>query len=130
MYTTHFKGIIGELEFITHLIKKDYSVLTPINPNSIYDLVLEQGGKFTRIQVKYLTPKYGRLRVELDRPKRQTKAYKDRGVDAMGIFDSKNKKFYLIPISYIRNKSEIWLRVEKPKNSQVKNINLASKFEI
>ena len=112
-----------------HLVEKGYVVLTPINSNSCYDIVAEKDGKFTRIQVKYLTSKNGRLRVELDRPKRKTKTYMDRDVDAMGVYDSKNKKFYLIPISSIHHKSEIWLRVSQPRNSQVKNINFAEEFE-
>jgi hypothetical protein len=131
MNSTHSKGVLGELLYTAHLIEKGFTVLSPVNPNSSYDLAIEDTrGNFSRIQVKYLTPKHGRLRVELDRPKRKTKTYMERGVDAMGIYDSTNKKFFLIPITKVKNKSEIWLRVNKPKNGQIKNINLAKQFEI
>lgn len=130
-YPTHTKGVIGELEFTVHLIKRGYNVLNPVNPNSSYDLAIEKDGKFTRIQIKYCTPKStGILRVELDRPMRKTKNYLDRDVDAMGAYDSINHNFYLIPVSAIKTKTEIWLRIKEPKNKQVKKINLAEKYKI
>lgn len=130
MQITHNKGLLGELAFTFRLIQKGYTILSPINPNSSYDLVIEKDGIFTRIQVKYCTPHNGRLRVELSRPERTALSYKERGVDAMGIYDGKNHKFYLIPTSNIKNKDEIWLRVEKSKNSQIKKVHSAEKYEI
>jgi hypothetical protein len=130
MYPTHRKGLLGELEFILHFIKKGYTVLTPVNPNSSYDMVIEKDGKFQRIQIKYCTPTHGVLRVELERPKRTTLPYKDRGVDAIGVYEATHEKFYLIPIEKAVTKSEFWLRVEDTKNSQKKHIHLASDFEI
>ena len=130
MFTSHEKGVLGELAFTIHLIQRGYTILNPLNPNSSYDLVAEKNGNFMRIQVKYCTPRNGRIRVELERPKRKTKNYRDRNVDAMGAYDSQSEKCYLIPISQINEKSEIWLRVDNPKNSQQKKINYASKYEI
>lgn len=118
------------MEFSLYLLKKGYNVLQPINPNSSYDLVIEKDGSFTRLQVKYLTLRKGVLRVELDRPKRRTLSYKQRDVDAMGIYEVSEHKFYLIPIDKISTFTEFWLRVKEPKNAQVKNIHLAQEFEI
>ncbi len=130
MYSSHKKGILGELEFALHLIKQGYTVLQPVNPNSSYDLVTEKENTFQRIQVKYLTPKNGILRIELERPKRKTANYRSREVDAFGVYDPSHQKFYLIPIGKITSKSDFWLRVEKPKNAQLKNVHLAQEFEI
>jgi len=130
MYSTHQKGVLGELEFALHLINQGYTVLQPLNPNSSYDLVTEKDGVFYRIQVKYLTLRHGILRIELERPKRQTLSYRQRGVDAIGVFESTQHKFYLIPIKKIPSVSDFWLRVSKPKNAQVKNIHFAKEFEI
>ena len=131
MYSTHLKGILGELEFTTHLIRQGFTVLNPINPNSSYDLVIEKNGKFTKIQIKYCTPrKTGILRVELDRPMRKTKNYLEREVDAMGVYDSINHNFYLVPVNSIKSKTEIWLRIKDTKNKQLKKINLAKKYKI
>ena len=130
MFTSHKKGIIGELEYALHLIKSGYVVLQTINPNSSYDLVIEKEKVFQRIQVKYLTPKNGILRIELEKPKRKTASYRVRDVDAFGVYDPTHHKFYLIPIDKITSKSDFWLRVEKPKNAQTKNVHLAEEFEI
>lgn len=131
MHPTHYKGILGELHFSLHLIQKGYTILNPVNNNSSYDIVAEKEGKFTRIQVKYCTPtKGGVLRIEISRPKRTKYGYKERGVDAMGVFDSINKKFYLVPIDKIKSKDEIWLRVSKPKNNQIQKIHFSNEFEI
>ena len=104
MHSTHDKGILGELAFTYRLIEIGFTVLSPINPNSSYDLVIEKGGIFTRIQVKYRTPINGILRVELDRPMRKTMKYSARGVDAMGLYNPNSKKSYLIPLDGITNK--------------------------
>lgn len=130
MHSTHVKGLIGELEFTSCLLKLGYTILKPINPNSSYDLVIEKDNVYSRVQIKYLTPRNGLLRVELDRPKKRNNKYQERGVDAMGVFDSVHKSFYLIPINKIKNKSEIWLRLEKAKNNQKKNLHLAESYII
>jgi len=130
MYSTHQKGLLGELEFTLHFIKMGYSVLSPTNPNASYDLVIEKDGNFKRIQIKYCTLTHGVLRVELERPNRKILPHNKREVDAIGAFEAKHHKFYLIPLSATSTKSEFRLRVEKAKNSQKKYIHLASDFEI
>ncbi|PIY69075.1 hypothetical protein COY90_02600 [Candidatus Roizmanbacteria bacterium CG_4_10_14_0_8_um_filter_39_9] len=130
MHSTHIKGLIGELEFTSRLLKLGYTVYKPINSNSSCDLVIEKNTIFQRIQIKYLTPKKGMLRVELDRPKKRQNKYQYRGVDAMGIYDATHQSFYLIPLANVSNKSELWIRIEKPKNNQIKDIHLAKDYAI
>lgn len=130
MLTTHFKGLIGEFGFIVHLLKKGITILTPINPNSDYDLVIEKEGHFQRVQVKYCTPKAGVLVIHLDRPMRKTKYYRDREVDLIGVYDSQNDNFYLVPMTEIKSKRTFHLRIQKAKSSQQKLINLANKYLI
>jgi len=130
VYKTHYKGVIGELAFTSHLIEKGYTVLTPINHNSSYDLVTEKGGKFIRIQVKYRAPVNGTLRVELCRPMRNTKKYTERDVDAMGLYNPVSHKFYLIPLNIITTEREFLIRIDKPKGRKSKAMHFASQFEI
>ena len=130
MYKTHSKGILGELAFTYRLIEKGFTVLTPINQNSSYDIVTEKDGKFMRIQVKYRTPVNGTLRVELYRPLKPNELYFGRGVDAMGLYDPLNRKFYLIPLSVINTKSEFRIRIDKPKGKRSKSMHFAKEFEI
>ena len=128
MHETHLKGLIGELEFSLKLIKEGWSVLKPLNQNSRYDIVLEKAGKFRRVQIKYCTPENGRLRVELDRPKRKTEPYSQKDTDFLGVYNSRDQKFYLIPIREFYKQKEVWLRVDKPRNNQNKRIRLAESF--
>lgn len=130
MYKTHSKGVLGELAFTYHLIEKGFTVLNPVNQNSSYDLVTEKDGKFTRIQIKYRTPINGILRVELYRPLRPNRLYFERDVDAMGLYDPLNRKFYLIPLSAINTKSEFWIRINEPKGKRSKAMHFAKEFEI
>jgi len=61
---------------------------------------------------------------------RKTKNYLEREVDAMGVYDSINHNFYLVPVNSIKSKTEIWLRIKDTKNKQLKKINLAKKYKI
>lgn len=130
VHKTHLKGLLGELELSLHLIKQGWSVLKPLNQNSRYDIVLEKKGKFKRVQIKYCTPQNGRLRLELDKPKRKTKPYSSDEIDYIGVYNSRDQKFYLIPIKEFGDQKEMWLRVDNPKNNQNKHIRFAKKFEI
>ena len=130
-YSTHVKGIIGEMEFAIHLLKKGYTILKPINPNSSYDYVIEKDGVYKKLQVKYLTPKNGILRVEIKRPKRKkTRLYQQRGVDLLGVFDPINNTFYMIPLKGFKDKLGIWIRISEAKNNQTKNIHMGSDYSI
>ena len=130
MQSTHTKGLIGEIEFTLHYLNKGYQVLKPTDPNSAYDLVLEKDGIFTRVQIKYLTPIHNILRLELIRPMRKTASYRERQVDAFGIFEPTHKKFYLVPINKIKTKTNFWLRISKPNNGQKIGVHLAKEFEV
>lgn len=130
MHSTHLKGLLGELEFTTHMLKLGYSVYKPINPNSSCDIVIEKNNRLQRVQVEYLSPKNGMLRIELDRPKRRKNKYQIRGVDAMGVYDPIHNLFLLIALKHIKNKSEFWVRLEGTKNNQKKDVHLAQDYII
>jgi hypothetical protein len=127
---THFKGLLGELEFTLHLIKKGWDVFKPLDPNSRVDFVIEKDGKFRKIQIKYCTPYKGCLRVDLERPMRNTGVYSTNEIDDMGIYDAANKEFYLVPIKDILPRKEMWIRVGELNKKQEKNINWAEKYKI
>jgi len=127
---THFKGLVGELEFTLHLIQKGWNIYKPLDQNSRVDLVLEKNGIFKKIQIKYCTPYKGCLRIELDHPMRKTLPYGLKDVDEIGVFDSINQNFYLIPLKAILPRKEMWLRVDKLAKTQKKNINWGYKFKI
>jgi hypothetical protein len=50
---TKKKGDLATTMVAAKLLKAEYSVLTPIGDNERYDLVVEKGGLFSRIQCKW-----------------------------------------------------------------------------
>jgi len=129
---THFKGLLGELEFTLYLLRKGWNVFKPLDPNSRVDFIIEKDGKFKKIQVKYCTPYKGCLRIDLERPMRPTGLYLQEEIDEIGLFDPVNNKFYLVPLEDILPRKEMWLRIDElAKNKiQEKNINWAKKYQI
>jgi hypothetical protein len=129
---THLKGLLGELGFIYHLIENGWHIFTPTDPNSRIDLIAEKNNIFKKIQVKYCTPYRGCLRIDLERPMRRTGIYTKEEIDDIGVFDSINKRFYLIPLSDILPRKEIWLRVDNLTKGKIqeKNIHWAKQYEI
>ena len=73
---THIKGLIGELEFSSHLIKNGWNVFVPLDQNSRIDMIIEKGEKIMKIQVKYCKPYKGCLRVDLQHRLRKTSPFK------------------------------------------------------
>ena len=127
---THYKGLLGELAFTLHLIKRGWKVYKPLDQNSRVDLVIEKKGKLKRIQIKYCTPRNGCLAIDLEHRIRKTKPFVKNDLEAIGAYDPINDKYYLIPFDRIFPKGTFWLRITKPASSQVKGINKAGDFEI
>lgn len=127
---THIKGLVGELEFSSHLIKAGWNVFSPLDQNSRIDMIIEKEGKLMKIQVKYCKPAQGCLRVDLQHRLRKTKPFSPDELDAIGIYDPENEKFYLLPYKKLYPRQGIWLRVDKSGNKQIKGINWAVEFEI
>ncbi len=130
MHETHPKGLLGELEFTLKLVKDGWNILKPADQNSRYDLVIERNGEFKKVQIKYCTPKNGIVRLELDKPRRKTLPYSLSESDYMGAYNSRDCKFYLVPLREFGKQKEIWLRIDPPRNNQSKNVRFAKEFEI
>jgi hypothetical protein len=127
---THIKGLIGELEFASYLIRKGWTVFTPLDQNSRIDMIIEKGGNLMKIQVKYCKPYKGCLRVDLQHRLRKTLPFTKDELNGVGIYDPVNEKFYLLPYNKIYPRQGIWLRVEKSGNKQSQGIHWAKDFEI
>jgi hypothetical protein len=115
------------------LLKRGKKVLTPFGDNARYDLVVEEDGRFTRIQCK--TGKLSRgaivFSVASSQYHRGGKRRDYRGqVDAFGVFCPDNEKVYIISIDNLPLVREAKLRLTPPGNSQSKGIRWAADFEI
>lgn len=126
-------GDVTQSQVMAALLKHGKKVLMPFGDNCRYDLVVEDGGRFTRIQCK--TGKLVRgaivFSVASSQYHRGGKRQDYRGqIDAFGVFCPDNGKVYIIPIDDLPLSREAKLRLAPPGNSQVKGIRWAAKFEI
>lgn len=127
---THIKGLIGELEFSSHLIRNGWNVFTPLNQNSRIDMIIEKEGRLMKIQVKYCAPSGGCIKVNLEHRIRATKHFSSKDIDGIGVYEPTKQKFYLIPFDKILPRQGIWLRIDDSRNKQKAGINWAQDFEI
>jgi hypothetical protein len=115
------------------LVSRGKSVLIPFGDNARYDLVVEEDGRFTRIQCKTGKVKRGAVvfAVASSQYHRGGKRRNYHGqADAFGVFCLDNEKTYIIPIDDLPLVREAKLRLTAPGNSQVKGIRWAAQYEI
>ena len=126
-------GDVTQSQVLAALLKRGKRVLMPFGDNFRYDLVVEDDGAFTRIQCK--TGKISRgaivFAVASSQYHRGGKRQSYHGqVDAFGVFCPDNHKTYIIPIVDLPLVREAKLRLTSPKNSQVKGVRWAARYEI
>lgn len=109
------KGDITEYEVIAALLKAGRIVLKPVSNHSRYDLVVDDDGKFFRIQCKT-----GRLRLDGTTIIFNTASYNPytkerRGyqgqVDFFGVYCIDTDAVYLVPVEHTQG-GECYLRVK------------------
>lgn len=130
MAKTKHKGNIAESFVVHKLIEQGFNVLVPWGEDMRYDLVSEKNGVFKKIQVKYVTPKNGVLKV----PIRSSNNfgvihYSVTDVDIIAAYSSEVKSIYFIPLKGVKNRRECTLRLASARNKQKKLVTAASKFE-
>ena len=113
-------------------------VLVPFGENQRYDLLVDKGDSFLRVQCKT-----GRLRNGVIRfrscsfsyhhpSNRGTRFYQHhyRGAaDVFGVYCPQNDRVYIVPVQQV-GISEACLRIEPAKNSQAKKVRWAKDFEL
>ena len=105
----------------------------PFGDNARYDLVIEEDARFVRIQCKTARIRNGAVvfAVASSQYHRGGKRRDYRGqADAFGVFCPDNGCTYIIPAHDLPLAREAKLRLTRPRNSQVKGIRWAAKYEI
>ena len=126
-------GDVTQSQVMAALLKRGKKVLMPFGDNSRYDLVVEEDGRFMRIQCKTGKLRQGAIAfsVASSQYHRGGKRRNYRGeVDAFGVYCPENEKVYIIPIDELPLVREAKLRLAPPGNSQAKGIRWAAEFEI
>lgn len=124
-------GERSEGQILARLLLAGKVVLQPFGDNQRYDLVIDEGGIFKRIQCKT-----GRVRDGVivfntcSTHHHRGKGWRDyRGeADLFGVYVPVLDKVYLVPVEDVPTQ-QTHLRVAPPKNGQMRGVRLASDFE-
>ncbi len=129
MNNTKVVGDLSEAKLMTALLDRGYVVAVPWGDNQRYDLILERGGKFERVQIK--TGRVAKGAIVVDAFSYTTKG--GRGyqgqVEYIGVYCPQLKTAYLVPMERI-GKFGFNLRIDEPKNHQRKRILWAKDFQL
>ena len=126
-------GDVSQSQVMTALLSRGATVLMPFGDNARYDLVVEENARFIRIQCKTARIRNGAIvfAVASSQYHRGGKRRDYRGqADAFGVFCPDNECTYIIPAHDLPLAREAKLRLTRPRNSQVKGIRWAAKYEI
>jgi hypothetical protein len=131
IHHTKNKGDLGVAKAHCDLVEKGYIVLFPTTEHAPFDLVAYDGIKFIRIQVKYRRAVNGSVQIRLeswwaDRNGSHGKPIDKSQIDVFCVYcPDTDKCYYFKPENA---KTYFSLRIDTPKNNQLKNINFAEDF--
>jgi hypothetical protein len=131
MHHTKDKGDLGVLKAKADLCQKGLMVLSPETEHAPFDLVVFNGVRFFKIQVKYRAIKRGALCVPMrsswsDSNGVHIRRYSKDDFDVICIYCPDNDTCYYIKREMIEK--DFAIRVEKSKNNQTVGVNLAEQF--
>jgi hypothetical protein len=120
--TTTRKGYLGELLVIQELLKRNLMVYAPIVDDFHIDLLVEQGRKFTKIQVKYHTTMMTESSVQV--------RVHPTDADYIAIPVKAYGKMHIMWYKNTRKNKRYTIAFQKytPKNNQVKGVNFFKSF--
>jgi hypothetical protein len=129
--TTH-KGDVAELMAAAELMRRGYRVSRPLSNGAPYDLIVDDGTRLYRVQVKKASHVEGGLRINLCSSKhhrgRSRVLYKGT-CDAVVAVDCERHGFYAFGEASL-GVAEIRLRLTPPRNNQAAGVNLAEHFDL
>jgi PD-(D/E)XK endonuclease len=131
---TKTKGDVSELRVAVAFTEAGYAVSKPLGENQRYDLIVDDGERLQRVQVKT-----GRIRNGVvmfnccsthghRRTILQTRPYTGQ-IELLAVYCPENRKVYAIPEADL-TRSTICLRLVAPRNNMVKTIRWASRYEL
>jgi len=132
--TTTVKGNITEGAVLSALMRTGRVVLVPFGLQADYDIVFEEAGTFYKVQCKTGQMVDGAITFNLCTVKvkkgggYENCPYGDK-VDFFGVYCPVNGKCYLVPAQDVGRRQGC-LRLEMPKNKQVKGVRWADAYEM
>lgn len=125
-------GNIGESIALTEFVKKGISVFIPFGQNTPMDLISFVNGEFFKIQVKTTQKvKNGTMVFEMCRTNGFTlerTPYTADDTDFFFLYCIENNYMGLVNFNEVQGLGTLTLRVDKPKNNQIKGIRFADTY--
>lgn len=131
-------GDSSEAMVIARLVQAGKVVLLPFGENQRYDLVIDEGDHFVRVQCKTGRLKSGAIKFPTcsstyHHPGNQGMVFYQHTyvgqIDAFGVYCPETDRAYLVPIDGLGTRMA-YLRVLPSRNNQVKGVRWAHDFEI
>lgn len=127
------KGERSEAHILAALLRAGKVVLQPFGDNQRYDLVIDEGGTFIRVQCKTARVIEDGGAIEFRAYSSQAHRGKGRQnyrgqVELFGVYSPELDKVYLVPVDAVGT-STVFLRIRPSANGQTKGIRLAADFE-
>jgi len=126
-------GQRSEGAILAQLVRHGYRILLPFGVNQRYDLVLENDGKFLKVQCKTGRLREGAIRFSSQSVQSNTSVTRLRNylgeVDLFAVYCPDNDRVYMIPVADVPL-TGMYLRVEKPRNGQRKRVRWAEEYAL
>ncbi len=135
MRDTSSIGEVSRWQVIAALTRQRKHILTPIGDHLRYDLVIDDEGRFLRVQCKAGRLRNGVVRFatcSIDSRSQKGRCVRRsyRGeIELFGVYCPDNGKCYLVPVGKV-GINECFLRVTPPRNGQKTRIHWAEDYEI
>tara|TARA_R110000824_G_C14781387_1_gene632046 strand:- start:56 stop:475 length:420 start_codon:yes stop_codon:yes gene_type:complete len=134
------EGDIAEAFARAVFLDKGYVVLQPVGDNQRYDLVIDKGTGFKKIQVKSCSIRNGCVKaytrsVHNTRTKSVCIVYNTKQIDAFVLYCKDNNQIYYIDAKDLADDKGdlpkgVSLRLDASKNNQTKNVKWAKDYLI
>jgi hypothetical protein len=123
------KGELAEAMTIAECKRLGLTVLEPFGHEQPYDLVVEIGGEFKRLQCKHARYKNGKVKGHLFTAYNdEVRSYEDYEIDYFALYEQRTDEVYIVAVEDAP-KDNISLRVEEPEQTSP-NIRWADDYVI
>lgn len=134
LLTSSQKGEIAKLKVELRATEKGW-ICSRTVADSRYDLILDDGFRLHRVQVKYADSNSSRsdnaimVNLKKDDGKLNYRMYSKDEIDAIVIYIPRIEKFCWFNSSHFHKKTAITIRLGLPKNGQKKNLRFVDDFQ-
>lgn len=129
--TPKAKGERSEGIVLAKLLQRGCAVSLPFGNNQRYDMIVDDGKKLVKAQVKTGRVRKGVIQfnpVSVSGGKAKNRRDYRGQIDVFLVYAPELEKLYRVPVKAVCRSG--YLRLEPPKNKQVKNIRWAKDFEV